>query len=293
VNDVDILLNQLCHLMVAFERAIGAAPDGSGGELDLDMPELAVLVSLDLFGEMRPTTLAQLLGGTTSMANKVLGRLEREGLLVRHLGVDPQDRRAVTVEIADRGRHAIEVCEHILTELSLDLLAAMAAVEFRAPATGQHEQREQQVPGDRPPSTGPGLAEFLRFVVEIDKPILSTVGSLEPLHPADPRGLLLLSELDLRGPLRIGAVPAVIDRSRNAAHRLCTNLEAAGFVTRVQGAVPSDGRGVVVELTDLGRAILRGVVAAITAHLGELRPCMISLSRALSGERQGLGAPTA
>jgi DNA-binding MarR family transcriptional regulator len=296
VNDVDILLNQLCHLMVAFERAIGAAPDRSSDELDLDMPELAVLVSLDLFGGMRPTTVAQLLGGTTSMANKVLGRLERAGLLVRHLGVDPQDRRAVTVEIADRGRRAIETCERILAELSIDLLAAMAAVEFRATSPGQHgqhEQREQQVPGDRPPSTGPGLAEFLRFVVEIDKPILSTVGSLEPLHPADPRGLLLLSELDLRGPLRVGAVPAVIDRSRNAAHRLCTNLEAAGFVTRVQGAVPGDGRGVVVELTDLGRAILRGVVAAITAHLGELRPCMISLSLALSGERQGLGAPTA
>ncbi|MCZ7629963.1 MAG: hypothetical protein M5U19_13350 [Microthrixaceae bacterium] len=47
-----------------------------------------------------------------------------------------------------------------------------------------------------------------------------------------------------------------------------------------------------LDLTDLGRALLRGVVAAIAAHLGELRASMISLSLALSGQRQGLGAPT-
>jgi hypothetical protein len=48
---------------------------------------------------------------------------------------------------------------------------------------------------------------------------------------------------------------------------------------------------VVLELTDLGRALLRGVVAAINAHLVELRPSMLSLSLALQGRRPGLGAP--
>jgi DNA-binding MarR family transcriptional regulator len=293
MNDVDMLLNQLCHLMVAYERALEDARDDAGGKLELDMPELAVLVSLDLFGEMRPTTIAELLGGTTSMATKVVGRLERAGLVVRHLGSIPEDRRAVTVEISDRGRQAIGVCDEILAGLSIDLLAAMAAVEFRATAAELEVERHEEVPGKRPPSTGAGLAEFLRFVVEIDKPILSTVGALAPLHPADPRGLLILSELDLRGPLRIAAVPTLVDRSRNAAHRLCTNLQDAGFVTRARGAVPGDARGVLLELTDVGRALLRGAVAAITARLGELRPSMISLSLALSGHRQGLGAPSA
>lgn len=293
MNDVDTLLNQLCHLMVAFERAIEQAQDNSGTKLDLDMPELAVLVSLDLFGEMRPTTIAELLGGTTSMATKVLGRLERAGLVTRHLGSIAEDRRAVTVEISDRGRDAIAVGDEILAELSIDLLAAMAAVQFRATSAEQQAQWDRDVPGEHPPSTGAGLAEFLRFVVEIDKPILSTVGGLGSLHPSDPRGLLILSELDLRGPLRVGAVPAVIDRSRNASHRLCAELQDAGFVTRVQGAVAGDARAVVLELTDVGRAILRGVVAAITAHLGELRPSMIAVSLALSGHRQGLGAPIA
>lgn len=293
MNDVDTLLNQLCHLMVALERAIGDAPDDTGEVAHLDMPELAVLVSLDLFGEMRPTTVAELLGGTTSMATKVLGRLEHAGLLWRHLGSVPEDRRAVTVEISDRGRGAIAMCASILAGLSFDLLVAMAAVEFRATSVDQQAQWDRDVPGERPPTTGPGLAEFLRFVVEIDKPILATVGALGPLHPADPRGLLILSELDLRGPLRIGAVAGLIDRSRNTSHRLCASLQDAGFVTRVHGAVAGDGRAVVLELTDVGRAILRGVVAAITAHLGELRPSMISLSLALSGHRQGLGAPTA
>ncbi|MCZ7629962.1 MAG: hypothetical protein M5U19_13345 [Microthrixaceae bacterium] len=117
------------------------------------------------------------------------------------------------MEIADRGRGAIDVCDRILAELSIDLLAAMAAVQFTATSTGQQAKSDQEVPGEPPPSTGPGLAEFLRFVVEIDKPILSTVGALAPLHPADPRGLLILSELDLRGPIRVGAVPELVDRS--------------------------------------------------------------------------------
>lgn len=292
MNDVDALLNQLCHLMVAFERAIGDAPDGSDGVLNLDMPELAVLVSLDLFGEMRPTTVAEMLGGTTSMATKVLDRLERAGFLSRHMGSIAEDRRAITVEIADRGREAIDVCDQILAGLSIDMLAAMAAVQFRATSTERDANWDHEIPGESPPSTGPGLAEFLRFVVEIDTPILSTVGALASLHPADPRGLLILSELDLRGPIRVGAVPTLVDRSRSAAHRLCDRLIEDGFVTRIQGAVPGDARAVQLDLTDVGRALLRGVVAAITAHLGELRASMISLSIALSGQRQGLGAPT-
>ena len=79
--------------------------------------------------------------------------------------------------------------------------------------------------------------------------------------------------------------------SRNAAHRLCADLQDAGFVTRSRGTVPGDARAVVLELTDLGRALLRGVVAAITAHLAELRPSMLSLSLALQGHPQGLGTP--
>lgn len=292
MNDVATLLNQLCHLMVAFERSIRNAVDGSGRELDLDMPELAVLVSLDLFGEMRPTTVAELLGGTTSMATKVLGRLEHDELLTRHLGRVPEDRRAVTVEISDRGREAIEVCHGILAELSIDLLAAMAAVQFRVGPGVPSAVLDQEVPGERPPSTGPGLAEFLRFVVAIDEPILATVGALDPLHPADPRGLLILSELDLRGPMRIGAIPALIDRSRSSARRLCVSLQVAGFIEPVSGTVPGDARAVLLQPTDVGRALLRGVVAAITAHLDDMRPSMIALSLALSGQRQGLGAPT-
>jgi DNA-binding MarR family transcriptional regulator len=292
VKDVDTLLNRLCHLMVAFERAIGDAPDDSGRRLGLDMPGLAVIVSLDLFGELRPTSIAELLGGTTSMATKVLGRLERAGYVDRRLGSFPDDRRAVAVQLSERGRRAIDVCDRELAELSVDLLAAMAAVDFGAHANRQGVPSDEPLPGERLPSTGPGLAEFLRFVVEIDKPILATVGQLDSLHPADPRGLLVLSELDMHGPIRIGALPGLIDRSRNAAERVVQNLQSDGFVERLTGKMPDDRRAVVVEVTAVGCAVVRGVVAAISAHLPELRPSMTSLSLALSGERQGLGAKT-
>jgi DNA-binding MarR family transcriptional regulator len=222
------------------------------------------------------------------MATKVIDRLERDDLLERHLGAVPDDRRAVTVQISEPGRHAITACEDVLAELGIDLLAAIAAVDFgdpdRAPAVD-----ETELPGSLPPGTGPALAEFLRFVVEIDKPLLATAGGIDALHARDPRGLLLLSELDRHGPRRAGAVPALIDRSRSAAHRLCRDLEAVGLVARAASA--EDQREVSIEITEVGRAVLRGVVAAITAHLPQLRPSMVALSRTLTGQRQGLGAP--
>ncbi len=290
MNDVDTLLNRLCHLMVAFERAIREAPGDSDRRLGLDMPGLAVLVSLDLFGDLRPTTIGELLGGASSMVTKVLGRLERAGYVDRRFGTIPEDRRAVTVLLTEVGREAIEVCDRQLAALSVDLLAGMVAVQIGAPTDRHPSPNDEPVPGDRPPSTGAGLAEFLRFVVEIDKPILATVGHLDALHPADPRGLLVLSELDLRGPLRIGALPPLIDRSRNAADRILQRLEADGLVVRTTGSEPADRRAVVIDVTPVGRAVVHGVVAAISAHLPELRPSMVSLSLALSGERQGLGA---
>jgi len=220
----------------------------------------------------------------------VLGRLERAGYVTRRHG-ESADRRAVTVRVTRRGRLAIAACERVLAELSVDLLAAMIVVDVGSSGDGPAQTRDEELPGERPPTTGAALAEFLRFVVEIDKPLLATVGGLDSLHPADPRGLLILSELDLRGPIRIGALPRLIDRSRNTANRLVRDLQSDGLVRRSTGTVPGDRRGVVLELTTVGRAVIRGVVAAVTAHLSEMRPSMTSLSLALSGERQGLGAP--
>jgi DNA-binding MarR family transcriptional regulator len=256
------------------------------------MAGLAVLVSLDLFGEMRSTTIAELLGGTTSMATKVVGRLERANCVERRHGSVEDDRRAVTVQVSQRGRAAITACEGILAELSIDLLATMAAVDMEATAHAPTAPVTREVPGLAPPATGPPLAEFLRFIVEIDKPLLATVGRLDVLHPRDPRGLLVLAELDRRGPQPAGAIPALVGRSRSTAHRLCVALEDVGLVSH--GTDPDgDHRRVVLEITEVGRAILRGAVAAITAHLGELRPPMVALSRAIAGERTSLGAPVA
>lgn len=290
MNDVDTLLNRLCHLVVAVEHAIGDLPDGSGGRMKLDMPGLAVLVSLDLFGEMRPTSVAHLLGGTTSMTTKVLGRLERSGCVERRHGAVADDRRAVTVQLTEDGHATIAACEVVLADLGLDLLAAIAAVDVEAQALDIPAPATAEVPGALAPGTAPSLAELLRFIVEIDKPLLATVGDLEALHPQDPRGLLILSELDRRGPRRAGEIAPLIDRSRSTAHRLCSDLEALGLVNRRGG--DGDQRQVVLDITAVGRAVLRGVVAAITAHLPDLRPSMLALSRALAGERQGLGAPS-
>lgn len=291
MDDVGSLLNSLCHLMVSFERAVAGDPDGSGGALGLDMPGLALLVSLDLFGEMRPSSVAQLLGGTTSMATKVVGRVERLGYVVRRHGEVPGDRRAVTVQLTAAGREAIDRCDRVLSGLSLDLQAAMLSVDRAAEEEDRGRPGQADPPGEHPPTTGPALAELLRFVVAIDRPILATAGHLEALHPADPRGLLVLSELERRGGLRIGDLPALVDRSRNTVERLVRNLEAEGLVTREVGVLEADRRAVVVDLTGVGKAVVRGIVGAIRADLAELRPAMTAFGLALAGERQGLGAP--
>jgi DNA-binding MarR family transcriptional regulator len=254
------------------------------------MPGLAVLVSLDLYGPLRPATIASLLGGTSTMTTKVVGRLERLGTVTRVHGAVPDDRRAVVVSLTDDGREAIRSCERALAALGLDLLASIAAVSLRNAGDDEIDPSTVDIPGMPQPATSPALAEFLRCVVEVDKPLLATVGEIEPLHPADPRGLLLLSELDLRGPLRVGAVSALIDRSRGAADRLILGLANAGLVVRNSDEPSDDRRAVTVELTAVGRAVIRGAVAAVTTHLPQLRPALVSFSRALAGEHQGLGA---
>lgn len=291
MNDVEVMVNRLCHLMVDLEATIGdgprAAPDAPG----VDTPMLGVLVALDLFGTMRPGEIGALIGLASPAVTKLGTRLEHAGYLTRSTGMVPGDRRAVMLELTASGRGALAYCNAVVGELGMDLVAALAATDPNLPSDPSVEPLIDELPGDQPVTTAPVLAELFRLVAEIDRPIHETVGYIEILNPADPRGLLLLSEIHSRGPVRSKVAPNLIDRSLGTTRRLVDELIALGLVERVTGAVPEDRRAVVIDLTPVGRALIRGVVAAVAAHMPTIRPAAVALSRTIAGERQSLGAP--
>lgn len=291
MNDVELMVNRLCHLMIDLEATIGDGPRAAPDAPDLDTPMLGVLVALDLFGPLRPGEVGALIGLPSPAVTKLAARLEHAGHLTRSTGTVPGDRRAVVLELTASGRAALSRCNDVVGDLGMDLVAALAATDPHLPSDPTVEPSLDEPPGP-PVTTAPALAELFRFVAEIDRPIHETVGHLENLNPADPRGLLLLSEIHLRGPVRTGAVPDLIDRSAGTARRLVDDLIALGLVERVAGTVPEDRRAVVIDLTPVGRALIRGAVAAIAAHMPTIRPAAIALSRAVAGERQSLGATT-
>ena len=292
VNDVELLVNRLCHLMVDLEATIGDGPRAASDAPGIDTPQLGVLIAIDLFGSMRPSEVGALIGLPSPAVTKLASRLERAGLVTRSTGAVPGDRRAVSLQLTDDGRAVLARCNDVVNELGIDLVAALATIDPSLPGEAAVDPSVDDLPGGQPIVTAPALAELFRFVAEIDHPIHRTVGHVENLNPADPRGLLLLSEIHLRGPVRTSAVADLIDRSVGTGRRLVDDLTATGLVERIPGTIAEDRRVVVIDLTPIGRALIRGAVAAIAAHLPTIRPAAVALSRAIAGERQSLGAPT-
>jgi hypothetical protein len=99
-----------------------------------------------------------------------------------------------------------------------------------------------------PAVAGPVLGQLIRFLVLADAAALTVVADIDVLHPNDPRGILVLSELDLRGSVRAGDVPELVGRSRAAASALVGRLDALGFPSaarchrRSQVDLPHPGR---------------------------------------------------
>ncbi len=292
MDDVERLLSQGCQLIVALETAIGHGPRAVPDSPGLDTPQLGVLVALDLFGSLRPSELSALLGLSSARVTKIVARLERSGAVRREADAVPADRRAVVISITAEGRAALRRVNEVLSNLALEFAAVLATIDPEAPGEITTAPSTDLVPGEQPITSAPALAELLRVMAEIDRPIDEMVGHLAGLHPSDPRGLLVLSEINLRGPIRSGALATLIDRSRSSANHLIDELAANGLVERVSGTVADDRRGVVVDLTPVGRALIRGVVAAVTAQLPTVRPAAVALLRALGGERQALGHAT-
>jgi DNA-binding MarR family transcriptional regulator len=256
-----LAVERLAKYVVALERAMRVPGADSGNSIDT--PALGVLLALQIFGPLRPSTLAELLTLRSGTTSKRIERLERGSMVARRLGAVSGDRRGVLVEIQEPGRREIERIELTAIELGPELLDALAplVVEPRDTDAG---------------SAGPSvLAALFRFVSLIDQTVERAIRGNDLLHPSDPRPLLLLADLDRNGPRSPGSIVGLIDRSRSASHRLVTQMTAQHLVAATTPT--ASRRRPMVGIAPDGRLALDAVIDGLSEDLPELQPAIAEL----------------
>jgi DNA-binding MarR family transcriptional regulator len=125
--------------------------------------------------------------------------------------------------------------------------------------------------------------EALQLVVAVHRLVrsLRQAASVRRLQPTQ---LLVLSELAVHGPMRIGEIAVRALCSQPTATTVVTGLEAADLVHREPD--PADGRATIVELTGLGRETIISM-----AH-GEAELLSDRLSHLSTSERELVLAAT-
>jgi len=86
-----------------------------------------------------------------------------------------------------------------------------------------------------------------------------------------------LTLLHRDGPQRPTQIAEFTGLSSGGATKLITRLETAGLVARETGTVPTDGRAIVVSLTEFGREQMELVVEAVAPHLEALLDALVAL----------------
>lgn len=268
-DDVAAAVEQLALYVVALERAIASSSRPDGGVTDT--PGLGVLMALEIFGPLRPRTLAELLNMRSGTASKRIERLVRASLVDRRRSVVPGDRRGVVVEIRDAGRLELSRIERVTLAMGGGLLRALQPLRLPQPATPA---------ASADPERYPALGALFRFVSLIDQSIIRAVGDHDLLHPADPRSLLLLVDLDRNGPRPAGSVPGLVDRSRSATSRLLSQMTAASLIDTTPPTAGAPG-GLTCISAD-GQRALQSVIVALSEDLVSLQPAIGDLVRALA-----------
>jgi DNA-binding MarR family transcriptional regulator len=95
----------------------------------------------------------------------------------------------------------------------------------------------------------------------------AVLGSSDLVSIASLSTLMLLHR---GGPQRPTQIAELTGLTSGGATKLITRLETAGLVEREEGRVPSDGRAIVVSLTEVGSEKMDGVATAVTPHIDAL-----------------------
>lgn len=119
------------------------------------------------------------------------------------------------------------------------------------------------------------LAEFGQVVSGALAEVAQEEGLVSNTH------LVVLCRLELYGPQRPSEIMEVTGLTSGGVTKLIDRLEKAGWVERLDDAVPGDGRGVVVELTERGQESLRSMVNVLAERLGETRALVREMNQLL------------
>lgn len=134
--------------------------------------------------------------------------------------------------------------------------------------------------------------EALQLVVAVHRLVrsLRQAASVRRLQPTQ---MLVLSELAMHGPMRIGEIAVRALCSQPTATTVVTGLEAAGLVHREPD--PADGRATIVELTGSGREMIismaHGEAELLSDRLAQLTPSEQELLLAATPLLRRLGEP--
>jgi DNA-binding MarR family transcriptional regulator len=133
-TQVDPRTLEAMHLLLRILRfgddlAAGVVDRVEHKELVQNLPAVVVLALLE-HGTLRPAQISALTGLSSGGVSGLLERLEASGLIVRHFGRVPGDRRGVVVELTSSGTHdALILADSIVAPMErlLDDLAAIRA----------------------------------------------------------------------------------------------------------------------------------------------------------------------
>jgi DNA-binding MarR family transcriptional regulator len=100
--DTTTLLDELGQLLRQLTRLVGGADDGPA----MTATQRIALVELGHEGPLRLNDLAQRMGTSTPTASRAVDALEALGLITR--AADPEDRRALSLGVSERGRALLD-----------------------------------------------------------------------------------------------------------------------------------------------------------------------------------------
>lgn len=231
-----------------------------------------ILALLSLRGLPTPTTreVAESSGCNRRAVNRLVHRLERDGIVVTRPG--RADRRAVAVELTAVGRLRFE-------RLAADLADYFVASRVLAADVVTHL-------GGPYPEPDCVATDALSLLEE-----LATVGkslAAEPRRPfgtAVPSGrqLMALVQIAHREGVRPVDLTATLGASRTVVAYVLDQLVAKGLITRRPGPAGTDRRAVLLSATPAGQAAANVVYASIEARGPELCRVFAAIGRAGAG----------
>ena len=215
--------------------------------------------------EPRPlSAIAGQLAISKQACSQLANLTEQAGYVTRE--VDRRDRRARVVTLSPRGRQLVADAAEIIQETEAEYAALVGAAAyrrftrslarlFRGLGIPTHEDAGRSADAARSIGVLPLIA------VRVQQDLMS--GTTERGHA----GLKMshAQVLPLIGPdgARVSVLSRLQGVSRQAISATARDLESLGYVERARD--PHDGRGVVLRLTDQGRALIRDSVHALDA----------------------------